>query len=56
MIFSMVRLWFGPWFAYGLMGCVYIVNEANFVAGEYENSTLRIQGPAVGQRDRSSRV
>ena len=32
------------------------VKKAHFVAGEYENSTLRIQGPAVGQRDRTSRV
>ena len=32
------------------------VKKAHFVAGEYGNRTLRIQGPAVGQRDRTSRV
>ena len=35
---------------------IHIVNKANFVAGECGNSPLRIQGPAVGQRDRPSRV
>jgi hypothetical protein len=35
-----------------------IVNnlKANFVAEDYGNSTLRIQAPPVGQRDRPSRV
>ena len=32
------------------------VKKAHFVAGEYGDTTLRIKGPAVGQRDSTSRV
>ncbi len=32
------------------------VKKAHFVAGEYGDIALRIQGPAGGQRDRTSRA
>ncbi len=34
---------------------IQVVKKTHFVAREYEDTALRIQGPAVGQRNRTSR-